>query len=569
MGNVINDCAKYIVDTLDQDSLDRYNELVDLKYDDKKELDSKKREKALKDFFAVCIKRDFKCLIFVLGYRDLGKFHEEEIDRIAEVRTLEGPTRRLWLWSRGFFKTSIINISHIIFLILNNPNIRILLVSYTLDIAKKMLDECKGHFVSNEAFRYFFPEFCPVSNKEGKIEFGTTELFTIDNRVKKLKEPTLMCAGLGTNLTGLHFDYMKIDDLTNEKAVTNDTQILAGKDFYASLRQLYDNPTIPREDVIGTIYHFNDIHCDLQKNLEFEKSFIPVHINDIYTFPERINEAGFQSIVNDPSVGPYKAQTQYLLNPIDPSKAKFKEEWLQYYYERPKSLAEYVCVDPASTLKKKSDYTVIQRWGIDWQGKHYLLEGIRDKLNASDRIDKLFQVVKNSQNLKFVKYEVLGGRHGDLEMIKRKQMETKTYFLIKETKSTTAAKADRIEQRLVGPWNAGVIYLPQSLPFNSKYDNKVQDFVSQYKLEFLQFPFSEHDDILDCHSQMFEEQLSVAEKPRNAVKVRETPQWTADDWEKRYDLEKQLHSKNPWLDKVQIRQKLVNNRMVSIIRRAM
>jgi hypothetical protein len=36
------------------------------------------------------------------------------------------------------------------------------------------------------------------------------------------------------------------------------------------------------------------------------------------------------------------------------------------------------------------------------------------------------------------------------------------------------------------------------------FDGKHYDFVQQYRLEFLQFPFSEHDDILDCHSQLFD-----------------------------------------------------------------
>ena len=96
----------------------------------------------------------------------------------------------------------------------------------------------------------------------------------------------------------------------------------------------------------------------------------------------------------------------------------------------------------------------MQRWGIDGEGKHYLLEGIRDKLTSSQRIDRLFQLVRNARNLKWVKYEVLGGRHGDIEVIKERQRKESLYFLLKETKSTTASKEDRITQRLQGPYNA-------------------------------------------------------------------------------------------------------------------
>jgi len=451
----------------------------------------------------------------VLGYKDIGAFHDRELLNIAQLRLInDQPTRRLWLWARGHFKTSLITEAHSIYLILNNPNIRILIVSNTMDIAKTMLKNIKGHLMFNNLFRSLYPEFCPKATEDGKIEFGTTEHFTVPNRTKNLKEPTVMCAGVGTNLTGLHFDYMKIDDLVTKDSVSNDTQIKASKDYYASLRQLFDNPTVPREDIIGTIYHFNDLHRDMQKAMEFKKSFIPVATDMTFkdiTFPERFSEQGIRDILNDPTIGPYVFSAQYMLNPINPTEIKFKEEWLDSYSTHP-DLAEYICVDPASTQKKKSDYTVIERWGVDFEGFHYLLEGVRDKLTAAQRIEKLFEVVSHANNLKYVKYEVLGGRHGDLEAIKEKMRFKRVFFSLKETKATTAAKQDRIEQRLIGPFNAKTIKFPNNLYFKSLYDGKTYDFVQLYKLEYLQFPFTEHDDILDCHSQMFEEPLMRGKK---------------------------------------------------------
>jgi hypothetical protein len=46
--------------------------------------------------------------------------------------------------------------------------------------------------------------------------------------------------------------------------------------------------------------------------------------------------------------------------------------------------------------------------------------------------------------------------------------------------------------------------MPKTIIHKSTFDGKTYDFVVQYKLEFLQFPFSEHDDILDCHAQLFD-----------------------------------------------------------------
>jgi phage terminase large subunit-like protein len=467
------------------------------------------REEFARVMCAERVRDDFKLLVWVLGYRDLGKFHDKEMGKMGRMKVLESrPIRRLWLWSRGFFKTSLITEAHSVFLVINNPNIRILIVSYSLEVAKKPLGAIRNHFIGNELFRYLFREICPEGNKDGKIEFGTTESLVVRGRTKGLKEPSIMCAGIGTNITGLHFDVMKIDDLVNKDSVTNDTQIQASKDYYSLLRPLFDNVTIPREDVIGTIYHFNDLHSELSENSEFEKSVIPAHDEEgVFNFPERLDKEGWDRLCNDASLSPYDIQRQWLLRPVNPKDAKFKEEWWREYDDLPMGLAEYICVDPASTQKKKSDYTVIERWGIDWEGKHYLLEGIRDKLTSFERIEKLYQVACRSKNLKFIKYEVLGGRHGDLEAFDKRMSEGKKYFTIKETKSTSASKQDRIEQRLAGPFHAGIIYMPKVLNYRSEYDGKVHDFVQEYKLEFLQFPYTEHDDILDCHSQMFEEDL--------------------------------------------------------------
>ena len=64
------------------------------------------------------------------------------------------------------------------------------------------------------------------------------------------------------------------------KILINDTldlhhqeQIQAGKEFYGSLRQLFDNPEIPREDVIGTPYHFNDLYSSTEDGLLFNEDF--------------------------------------------------------------------------------------------------------------------------------------------------------------------------------------------------------------------------------------------------------------------------------------------------------
>lgn len=494
-------------------------------------------EEARKYIIREFCKEDLASLVFMLGYRDLGEFHAPQIFALSQNRVItDTPVRNLWLWSRGFFKTSLITESHSIYLIINNPNIRILLPSFTISISEDILRNIKNKFISNELFRYYFPKFCPVANSAGKIEFGTSEDFTVPCRTIERKEPTMMCAGVGTNLTGLHFDYMKIDDLVTKDSVTNENQIQASKDYYASLRHLYDKVAVPREDVVGTIYHFNDLYSSILRKMadkgEFKESFVPAKLSGRAVFPERLPDIEIDKLIADPSIGPYQFQTQYMLNPINPEDAKLKKEWIKYYETVPSGLVEYILVDPASTTKKKSDYTVIERWGVDHTGKTYLLEGVRDKVTSFQRIDLLFEFVSHAKKLKEVKYEVIGGRHGDLEVIEQRQKQAGIYFKVKETKGTSHSKEDRIEQRLVGQYHAGNVLWPTELYFISKYDGRVHNFVQDILLEYLQWPFTEHDDCLDTQAQLFEEPL-IKGKETTAEQVKKGI--TYDQLEKMYD----------------------------------
>src|SRR3990167_6191863 len=124
----------------------------------------------------------------ILGYRDLGKIHRDACRKIEAINPFiakkalskEGlkdddlnnarkelasrdsaGLKRIWLWSRGFFKTSIISYAHTIQLILIDPNIRILIMHHKLEKAKDILRVIKNHFMINEEFRWAFPEYCP------------------------------------------------------------------------------------------------------------------------------------------------------------------------------------------------------------------------------------------------------------------------------------------------------------------------------------------------------------------------------------------------------------------------
>jgi len=412
------------------------------------------------------------------------------------------PKQRLWLWARGHFKTSIITVAHTIQLILINPEIRILIAHNKLENAKGVLRMIKNHFTSNDDFRWLFPEYCPKPNKEGTIEFGTTEHFTVPNRTGSFQEPTVDTAGVDTTKTGRHYDYMKKDDIVWEKSVTNEEQLDATRRWDALTIPLFNNPEDGYQDYIGTRYHFADIYNNLLKT-DIHKSVIPAWDNngDI-AFKSRYTKEGLEKILKSGQMSPYEFYTQYLLNPIDPEHQDFKEEWLVYRdFPSQDYWNYYICVDPAGEKKEKSDYTVMLVVGIDPKGKRHIIDGIRDKLYLDERLKKLKSLIEKWKPVR-VSYERVGMQGDYQEIIRRQKEGLFPYVPIEEVKlSPKETKNDRI-RGLQGLFFNKMITIPKELKFLSNYHNKTQDLIEQFKYEYFQFPMCEHDDILDTLSQI-------------------------------------------------------------------
>lgn len=173
----------------------------------------------------------------------------------------------LILCYRGFFKTTLFSELMNICMMLVNPDIRILVMSGSLGNAETIVGAIKGHFVTNEIFRWAFPEYCPVAGSTGKIDFGTLEKFSLPNRSTTIqfREPTIQASSPTTKLAGYHFDYHNLDDLIDQKNVTTEEQLKKVKQGYQLSLSLFDNPSKPFATMIGTRYHSLDLYADIIK----------------------------------------------------------------------------------------------------------------------------------------------------------------------------------------------------------------------------------------------------------------------------------------------------------------
>jgi predicted phage terminase large subunit-like protein len=193
----------------------------------------------------------------ILGYEVLP-FHMLLIRAKALMR---GPWK-LYLAPRGFGKSTILTVVDCVRIGIQEPNARVLIGSRVKDQASDLLSEIQGCF-ENERFVDLFGDL--RGDKWG------TGAATLKSRTKKFKEPTFMAAGADGPVTSKHFDYIKADDLVDEKnARTEGERDRIHTFFYKTLvpTLLLRRPDgTPGEiDLIGTRYHPDDIYARVGEN---------------------------------------------------------------------------------------------------------------------------------------------------------------------------------------------------------------------------------------------------------------------------------------------------------------
>lgn len=139
----------------------------------------------------------------LLGYRDINPRTHGDM-----IRVLEGDCeRKLIVMPRGTFKSSLSSSAFPIWLLLRNPNLRILIDSELYSNSKNFLREIKQHLVSPEVVELFGEFRTDSCWNEGEI--------IIRQRTKVLKEASITASGIGAEKTGQHYDVIVCDDLNS------------------------------------------------------------------------------------------------------------------------------------------------------------------------------------------------------------------------------------------------------------------------------------------------------------------------------------------------------------------
>lgn len=195
----------------------------------------------------------------LLSFKDVSRnTHQPIIDALSSATK-----RKLICVPRGALKSSLACVAYPIWLLLNNPDCRILIDSELYTNSKTFLREIKLHLESPE-LKHIFGDFRGTIWNDGEI--------MVKQRLKKLKEPSISCGGIGTTKVGQHFDVIIMDDLNSQDNSSTPEACQKVIDHYRlNVSLLEPDGTMV---VIGTRYSERDVIGHIIAN-ELELDHVP------------------------------------------------------------------------------------------------------------------------------------------------------------------------------------------------------------------------------------------------------------------------------------------------------
>lgn len=452
------------------------------------------------DLRALCCGDLFFLLVCAMGRDDMD--NDFCYDRCREVQA--SPDGHLDLWAREHYKSTIITVGLTIQDVLRNPGMTIGIFSHTRPIAKAFLRQIKREFETNQLLQELFPHIRPPGRGENRT--WSEDAGIVVRRTNNPKENTLEAWGLVDGQpTSKHFDLLIYDDVVTLESVSTPEQITKTTEAWRLSLNLGARGGVRR--MIGTRYHANDTYDALLRQGSVKpRIYAATEDGTFEGAPVLLSRELLDEKRRD--MGPYVFACQMLQNPLADKAQGFKAEWLRYWQSQQdhwQGMNRAIFVDPASSKKKGSDYTVMAVVGWNADGCLYLIYGSRARLNLTERTKRLFDLVRQYKP-SCVYYEKYG-MQSDIEHIEDVMQRDSFHFNIQEIGGSTA-KVDRI-RRLIPWFEQGRFYLPIVSNFVDE-EGTVRNFTPIFvEEEYTSFPVCAHDDMLDCISRAVDPQVGM------------------------------------------------------------
>ena len=393
----------------------------------------------------------------ILDSRELAPCHEE-LCRVYEERNVYLDQRtRLRLWPRGSLKTTIGTIAYPVWLILRNPDIRILIASATEKLSSKIIESIAS-LIRDRRFKARFGDW-----QDGG-RFRRKDITVGIRRHAALKEPTISVASVETSEVGGHYDRILCDDIHDEKNVSTREQIEKVWRFYGLLTPLLEPKG--EKEISGTRWDEADVYARIEQIIPPSCVSVRRVIDESgrNLWPEKYTPKLLADARKD--LGTYGFNLQYQNLCTAPEDMVFKSEWLNKCLFRedkfPKMEQYYIACDPAISEARGADYTAMVVVGVDRNDCWYVVEAVNEHMSPTGIIDKLFELADRWRPVKagieLVSFQAVLKNWYEHEVLRRladyrkavtqnpKNPPTRPHsFILDELKPGQRTKAKRIE----------------------------------------------------------------------------------------------------------------------------
>lgn len=462
------------------------------------------REQGEEAFYGTIAELDRRDLFFLLTYtlRRQDANTDFVFERCREVQNHFH--KYLDLWAREHYKSTIKTFALPIQRLILDPEGTQGIFSHTRPIAKQFLRAIKIEAETNYVLRRAHQDVFWMDPKNESPKWSENEGLIFKRRGNP-KEATFEAWGLVDGQpTSKHFTYLWYDDVVSREAVTSTEMIEKTTRAWGQSLNLGKTKGGYRS-YTGTRWHFADTYkVILERQGATLRLYTPTVDGTLEGETVLWTRAQLAEKLRE--YGPYDAAAQLFQNPLLEGAMGFKREWLRYWAGRRwQRMNRYLLCDPAGEKKKDNDFTVFMVVGVGADRNYYVIKMIRDRMSLTERGSTLFRLHQEYQPIA-VGYEKYG-KDSDIEHYED-MMERREYRFTITPLGGTLAKPDRI-RRLVPLFESGRLFLPESMPYTN-YLNDTRDLVVDFvNEEYLEFPFSEHDDMLDCLARIRDEKLEV------------------------------------------------------------
>ena len=441
-----------------------------------------------------------------------------------------GTQHRLLLLPRGHYKSTIATISESVQMALPNdagvqehpfylgPNIKILLAHEVRETASKFLYEITAAFVRKPAMLALFPE-CIPSRKLDRMNKWELEL----PRNQYHKEATFSTIGTGGAAQGGHFNWLKLDDLIGEAARDSETTMATALSWFDNINSLLTEFEIDGWDLVGTRWAYSDVYSRAMRvygiNIEesvlncipkreidkFAGGVLSVYArgaveNESPVFPELFSMEKLMIIRNSNIM---VWSTQYANNPAASGLTEFTWPFKHYKVAENQrdilvpapgegtkripisSLEISILVDPSMGEADSADPTGIVIVGVSKDFNIFVLETIKKRLKPTAFVAEMFRLNQKWRPARICIEKVnFSGIYK--YWIEEKASQMRTWLPIKPYSPGLRNKNSRI-RKLGHLFSAGQIWLAEMM--------------ADLKEEYIQFPMSNDDHLLDALAQ--------------------------------------------------------------------